>query len=197
MYHKLFSIQRHALWILIYLSFCCFFAPFYLVILRLICTLSFSFIFFNICFFIWLLFLSIALSIASLSLCSPCTVVSRACVYGLRNLSTCSSWAELFFSCVRTGPNANLHFHSGQSVHTSTSGSPHPVKKAPKNFKNNYASVECGAKILSANSEAKVRHTSPLSLATYTHTTKGTDVVYHIELDIVERRPFGRSVMSS
>ncbi|CAL8256212.1 unnamed protein product [Merluccius merluccius] len=42
-----------------------------------------------------------------------------------------------------------------QSLHTSTNGSPHPVKKVQKNFKNNYASVECGAKILSANSEAK------------------------------------------
>ncbi|XP_068581427.1 SUN domain-containing ossification factor-like isoform X2 [Cebidichthys violaceus] len=42
-----------------------------------------------------------------------------------------------------------------QSLHTSTSGSPHPVKKVQKNFKNNYASVECGAKILSANNEAK------------------------------------------
>ncbi|XP_019207032.1 SUN domain-containing ossification factor isoform X4 [Oreochromis niloticus] len=42
-----------------------------------------------------------------------------------------------------------------QSLHTSTSSSPHPTKKVQKNFKNNYASVECGAKILSANSEAK------------------------------------------
>ncbi|XP_060934809.1 SUN domain-containing ossification factor isoform X2 [Limanda limanda] len=43
-----------------------------------------------------------------------------------------------------------------QSLHTSASGSPHPVKKkVQKNFKNNYASVECGAKILSANIEAK------------------------------------------
>ncbi|XP_029285158.1 SUN domain-containing ossification factor isoform X2 [Cottoperca gobio] len=42
-----------------------------------------------------------------------------------------------------------------QSLHTSTSGSAHPVKKVQKNFKNNYASVECGAKILSANNEAK------------------------------------------
>ncbi|KAM9435743.1 SUN domain-containing ossification factor isoform 3-T4 [Clarias gariepinus] len=42
-----------------------------------------------------------------------------------------------------------------QSLHTSSNGSPHPVKKIQKNFKNNYASVECGAKILSANSEAK------------------------------------------
>uniref|UniRef100_A0A8C2EIA4 SUN domain-containing ossification factor n=1 Tax=Cyprinus carpio TaxID=7962 RepID=A0A8C2EIA4_CYPCA len=42
-----------------------------------------------------------------------------------------------------------------QSMHTSSNGSPHPVKKVQKNFKNNYASVECGAKILSANSEAK------------------------------------------
>ncbi|XP_078801751.1 SUN domain-containing ossification factor isoform X2 [Oryzias latipes] len=42
-----------------------------------------------------------------------------------------------------------------QTLHTSTSGSSHPVKKAQKNFKNNYASVECGAKILSANSDAK------------------------------------------
>ncbi|XP_036437461.1 SUN domain-containing ossification factor isoform X3 [Colossoma macropomum] len=42
-----------------------------------------------------------------------------------------------------------------QSLHTSSNGSPHPVKKVQKNFKNNYASVECGAKILAANSEAK------------------------------------------
>lgn len=40
------------------------------------------------------------------------------------------------------------------STHTSTNGAPHPVKKAQKNF-NNYASVECGAKILGANPEAK------------------------------------------
>lgn len=46
----------------------------------------------------------------------------------------------------------------GQSLHSSTNGSPHPVKKIQKNFKNNYASVECGAKILSANNEAKVMH---------------------------------------
>ncbi|XP_054900396.1 SUN domain-containing ossification factor isoform X1 [Poeciliopsis prolifica] len=42
-----------------------------------------------------------------------------------------------------------------QTLHTSTSGSPHSAKKVQKNFKNNYASVECGAKILSANNEAK------------------------------------------
>ncbi|KAM8874829.1 LOW QUALITY PROTEIN: SUN domain-containing ossification factor [Spinachia spinachia] len=42
-----------------------------------------------------------------------------------------------------------------QSLHTSSSGSLHPVKKVQKNFKNNYASVECGAKMLSANTEAK------------------------------------------
>ncbi|XP_056620066.1 SUN domain-containing ossification factor isoform X3 [Triplophysa dalaica] len=42
-----------------------------------------------------------------------------------------------------------------QFLHTSSNGSPHPVKKVQKNFKNNYASVECGAKILSANNEAK------------------------------------------
>ncbi|XP_047230471.1 SUN domain-containing ossification factor isoform X2 [Girardinichthys multiradiatus] len=42
-----------------------------------------------------------------------------------------------------------------QTLHTSTSGNPHSAKKVQKNFKNNYASVECGAKILSANSEAK------------------------------------------
>ncbi|KAL4634949.1 SUN domain-containing ossification factor isoform X2 [Arapaima gigas] len=41
-----------------------------------------------------------------------------------------------------------------QSLHTSSGGSPHTVKKVQKNF-NNYASVECGAKILSANTEAK------------------------------------------
>uniref|UniRef100_A0A3B3ZZN7 SUN domain-containing protein n=1 Tax=Periophthalmus magnuspinnatus TaxID=409849 RepID=A0A3B3ZZN7_9GOBI len=40
------------------------------------------------------------------------------------------------------------------TTHTSTNGAAHPVKKAQKNF-NNYASVECGAKILGANPEAK------------------------------------------
>ncbi|XP_061744588.1 SUN domain-containing ossification factor isoform X3 [Nerophis ophidion] len=42
-----------------------------------------------------------------------------------------------------------------QSLHTAASGSTQSVKKVQKNFKNNYASVECGAKILSANNEAK------------------------------------------
>ncbi|XP_051929113.1 SUN domain-containing ossification factor isoform X2 [Hippocampus zosterae] len=42
-----------------------------------------------------------------------------------------------------------------QNLHTAASGIAQPVKKVPKNFKNNYASVECGAKILSANTEAK------------------------------------------
>ncbi|KAM3603738.1 uncharacterized protein V6R79_001374 [Siganus canaliculatus] len=41
-----------------------------------------------------------------------------------------------------------------QSSHTSNNGASHVVKKVQKNF-NNYASVECGAKILGANSEAK------------------------------------------
>ncbi|XP_077413868.1 SUN domain-containing ossification factor-like isoform X2 [Vanacampus margaritifer] len=40
------------------------------------------------------------------------------------------------------------------STHTSTNGGSNVVKKVPKNF-NNYASVECGAKILGANPEAK------------------------------------------
>lgn len=44
---------------------------------------------------------------------------------------------------------------TAQSTHTSNNGAPHTVKKVQKNF-NNYASVECGAKILGANPEAKV-----------------------------------------
>uniref|UniRef100_A0A8C9SVA2 SUN domain-containing protein n=1 Tax=Scleropages formosus TaxID=113540 RepID=A0A8C9SVA2_SCLFO len=40
------------------------------------------------------------------------------------------------------------------STHSSSTGSPVAVKKVQKNL-NNYASVECGAKILSANIEAK------------------------------------------
>ncbi|XP_061695468.1 SUN domain-containing ossification factor-like isoform X2 [Syngnathoides biaculeatus] len=40
------------------------------------------------------------------------------------------------------------------SAHTSTNGGSGAVKKVQKNF-NNYASVECGAKILGANPEAK------------------------------------------
>ncbi|XP_068594004.1 SUN domain-containing ossification factor-like isoform X2 [Cebidichthys violaceus] len=41
-----------------------------------------------------------------------------------------------------------------QSTHTSNNGAPPTVKKVQKNF-NNYASVECGAKLLGANPEAK------------------------------------------
>ncbi|NXE95924.1 SUCO factor, partial [Menura novaehollandiae] len=41
-----------------------------------------------------------------------------------------------------------------QSMHPSAVGGQHPTKKVQKN-RNNYASVECGAKILAANPEAK------------------------------------------
>ncbi|XP_060088536.1 SUN domain-containing ossification factor isoform X1 [Heteronotia binoei] len=41
-----------------------------------------------------------------------------------------------------------------QAMHPSSNGGPHPTKKVQKN-RNNYASVECGAKILAANPEAK------------------------------------------
>ncbi|NXJ10942.1 SUCO factor, partial [Odontophorus gujanensis] len=41
-----------------------------------------------------------------------------------------------------------------QSMHPSAAGGQHPTKKVQKN-RNNYASVECGAKILAANPEAK------------------------------------------
>ncbi|XP_034071266.1 SUN domain-containing ossification factor-like isoform X2 [Gymnodraco acuticeps] len=41
-----------------------------------------------------------------------------------------------------------------RSTHTSNNGAPPVVKKVQKNF-NNYASVECGAKILGSNPEAK------------------------------------------
>lgn len=44
-----------------------------------------------------------------------------------------------------------------QSIHTANSASSHPGKKVQKNF-NNYASVECGAKVLGSNPEAKVLH---------------------------------------
>ncbi|XP_011612880.2 SUN domain-containing ossification factor [Takifugu rubripes] len=48
-----------------------------------------------------------------------------------------------------------VEMEKSQSLYTSTTGSPNSAKKVQKNFKNNYASVECGAKILAANSEAK------------------------------------------
>ena len=41
-----------------------------------------------------------------------------------------------------------------QSMHPSAAGGQHSTKKVQKN-RNNYASVECGAKILAANPEAK------------------------------------------
>lgn len=40
-------------------------------------------------------------------------------------------------------------------MHPSSNGGLHATKKVQKN-RNNYASVECGAKILAANPEAKV-----------------------------------------
>ncbi|KAM9685594.1 SUN domain-containing ossification factor isoform 3-T3 [Trichechus inunguis] len=43
---------------------------------------------------------------------------------------------------------------AGQSMHPSSNGGQHATKKVQKN-RNNYASVECGAKILAANPEAK------------------------------------------
>ncbi|XP_034368901.1 SUN domain-containing ossification factor isoform X1 [Arvicanthis niloticus] len=43
---------------------------------------------------------------------------------------------------------------TGQSLHPSSNGGSHATKKVQKN-RNNYASVECGAKILAANPEAK------------------------------------------
>ncbi|XP_038613503.1 SUN domain-containing ossification factor isoform X1 [Tachyglossus aculeatus] len=43
---------------------------------------------------------------------------------------------------------------AGQSMHPSSNGGQHSTKKVQKN-RNNYASVECGAKILAANPEAK------------------------------------------
>ncbi|XP_036891250.1 SUN domain-containing ossification factor isoform X1 [Sturnira hondurensis] len=43
---------------------------------------------------------------------------------------------------------------AGQSTHASSNGGLHATKKVQKN-RNNYASVECGAKILAANPEAK------------------------------------------
>ncbi|XP_045694451.1 SUN domain-containing ossification factor isoform X1 [Phyllostomus hastatus] len=43
---------------------------------------------------------------------------------------------------------------AGQSMHASSNGGLHATKKVQKN-RNNYASVECGAKILAANPEAK------------------------------------------
>lgn len=93
-----------------------------------------------------------------------CSGQQSVCLCVLRNVSPLvplrHSFFFFFFSSVCNGPNVTLRLCPGQSLHTSTSGSPHAVKKVQKNFKNNYASVECGAKILSANSEAKVRHTN-------------------------------------
>lgn len=115
-------------------------------------------------------------SLFSLSPDKPCAVVSRACPYAccvISRYSFLSGDALLllffFFSLsVFNRSKLTLHLCPGQSLHTSTSGSTLQVKKVQKNFKNNYASVECGAKILSANSEAKVRNTSPLSPPAYT-----------------------------
>lgn len=51
--------------------------------------------------------------------------------------------------------SSNIFLFLGQSMHPSAVGGQHSTKKVQKN-RNNYASVECGAKILAANPEAKV-----------------------------------------
>lgn len=119
--------------------------------------------------------LSPSASLFSLSPDKPCAVVSRACLYACCVISRYSSSQAMlccwrFFSSLSLFNRSNLTLHlcPGQSLQTSTSGSTLQVKKVQKNFKNNYASVECGAKILSANSEAKVRNTPPLSPPAYT-----------------------------
>lgn len=75
--------------------------------------------------------------------------------------AACPSPASLsipvFGRSISNGSDPSVRLCPGQSLHTSTGGGTLQVKKVQKNFKNNYASVECGAKILSANSEAKVR----------------------------------------
>uniref|UniRef100_A0A2K6EW47 SUN domain containing ossification factor n=1 Tax=Propithecus coquereli TaxID=379532 RepID=A0A2K6EW47_PROCO len=60
----------------------------------------------------------------------------------VEDIGTCSDWWQL-------GLVQSL------SMHPSSNGGSHATKKVQKN-RNNYASVECGAKILAANPEAKV-----------------------------------------
>lgn len=146
-----------------------------LLVLRALLASSTSFFLFVLpCVLFLSISVTIFLSVLSFPFCKAFVVVSRACVYEccVTSLLVPLMWLSLFFFffSVCNGPNVTLHLYPGQSLHTLTSGSPHPVKKVQKNFKNNYASVECGAKILSANSEAKVRHTSPLSTAAYIQT---------------------------
>lgn len=147
-----------------------------LVLLLVLCALLASSTSFFFSFLPCVLFLSISvtisLSVLSFPFYTAFAVVSRACVYEccVTSLLVPLMRLSFFLFSVSVIVLITLHLYPGQSLHTLTSGSPHPVKKVQKNFKNNYASVECGAKILSANSEAKVRHTSPPSTAAYTQT---------------------------
>lgn len=88
--------------------------------------------------------------------CAHARCVTPSLLVRLRRTSSSSPSGVMFQTALIP---VSSRLCPGQSLHTSTSGGTLQVKKVQKNFKNNYASVECGAKILSANSEAKVRNT--------------------------------------
>ncbi|KAI1892019.1 hypothetical protein AGOR_G00149680 [Albula goreensis] len=77
---------------------------------------------------------------------APVTKETDPSVPGKEDIPTFDEWKKKVMEVEK---------EKSQSMHSSSNGSPHAVKKVQKNFKNNYASVECGAKILSANTEAK------------------------------------------
>lgn len=69
-------------------------------------------------------------------------------------MKTASISVKILFVCM-VCYGSNIFLFLGQSMHPSAVGGQHSTKKVQKN-RNNYASVECGAKILAANPEAKV-----------------------------------------
>lgn len=91
----------------------------------------------------------------------PCPAESRRSPPSTSGPRSCWRWRTRRVSSVLTGAVAPVLLSlmcfcpPGQVTHLSN-GLPAAGKKLPQTF-TNYASVECGAKILSSNPEAKVR----------------------------------------
>lgn len=161
------------------------------LILLLLCPflVRFSLFFFYIIFLIYIfsclllslasIFVYLSLHCLSLPVQPMCSGQQSVCLCVLRNLSTCSSWAKLFFSSVCNGPNA-----TSTSIQVSLS-IPQPVA-APTRWRRSRKTSRITMLLWSVvpryclptvRPRSDTHHPCPL-LPTHSHTTKGTDVVY-------------------
>lgn len=95
--------------------------------------------------------------------CANLTITAFSCI-------CCASLIKLpdSFPVELSTKNAFFFFTpKGQTTHTSCNGGSSAVKKVQKTT--NYASVECGAKILASNPEAKVLKPACCAVLTHFH----------------------------